>query len=286
MGFDRLIWTRITAENALNFSPSEKARLSALDPDAIAIFSLTSPSGDQGFPGELYTEVLFATLTYPTHPLRDSGEIDLGQLAIVYRSRLTSSQPPVATPINLTQHWGFNLSASVQPPPENPSINTHTLRIDSEGTIELQPDFLATGNIAPIQPGGPFDHNGKLIGDKALASGYDEFYLFKNEQAGASQPIHVKLADWEKGDLLEEIFSETTTEKPVELYSQETGLAAVFETNRTFFLPHKCSGSSRVAKSPACSCTQEKVWMDPAPGRKSMVDPRQGQVMSSEVCRL
>jgi len=132
----------------------------------------------------------------------------------------------------LTQHWGFNLSASDVPHPENPSVNKHSLRIDSAGTIDLTPVYLATGNITPTKPGGEYDHNGKLIGDGAPSKGYDEYYLFKNAQE-KDQPIHVKLAAWEQGDLLEGIFNvDDPKEAPVELYSKESGINAVFRTNQ------------------------------------------------------
>ncbi|EJU04911.1 galactose mutarotase-like protein [Dacryopinax primogenitus] len=230
VGFDRLVWTRISASDSTNFSLPERNRLALRDPDSYAIFSLTSPSGDQGFPGTLYTEVLFACLTFPRHPIRPDGVIDVGQLAIVYRSRLAPGQEGVATPINLTQHWGFNLSASGEP--QKPNVNSHNLKIDSRGTIDLTPVFLASGNITPTAPGGAYDHTqGKEIGQAAPAKGYDEFYLFKNAQ-NEGQPIHLALDKLEKGDLLGEIFSESKREIPVKLYSNESGIGAEFQTNQ------------------------------------------------------
>ncbi|KZT53530.1 galactose mutarotase-like protein [Calocera cornea HHB12733] len=227
-GFDQRIWTRLPPSSSLNFSPRERARLAALDPDSLAIFSLTSPAGDQGFPGTLYTEVLFACLTFPRHPIRPSGEIDLGQLAIVYRSRLAPGQEPLATPVNLTQHWGFNLSASGGAQ----SVNAHTLTIRSAGTIDLTPVFLATGHITPTAKGGPYDHTtGKEIGTNTPQGGYDEFYVFDKPQA-EGQPIHLPLTAWQEGDLLGEIFAESAREKPVTLYSNESGIAAEFQTNQ------------------------------------------------------
>ncbi|KZP00588.1 galactose mutarotase-like protein [Calocera viscosa TUFC12733] len=233
-GFDQQIWKRLTAWESLNFSPREKSRLAALDPDSIALFSLTSPAGDQGFPGSLYTEVLFACLSFPRHVIRASGEIDLGQLAIIYRSRLSPGQAPTATPVNLTQHWGFNLSASSQPPTGEPSVNGHQLRIDSKGTIDLTPVFLATGHLTPTAPGGKWDHTapgGKQIGQNAPGGGYDEFYVFDKPQT-EGQPIHIPLQQWERGDLLEEIFAESGRDKPVQLYSEESGIGAEFQTNQ------------------------------------------------------
>ena len=56
------------------------------------MFRLKSPDGDQGYPGELTVEVLFALLG-------PDAEGSLGSLLYVYRAKVDKG----LTPVNLTQ---------------------------------------------------------------------------------------------------------------------------------------------------------------------------------------
>ena len=107
VGFDSLPWTLLSSENppAL-FSKTELDRLHALPPSSYSVFRLVSPSGDQGFPGTLTTEVLVALIGPEDPSSADKTDIPspesfLGSIAIVYRAKLEDSK--TVTPVNLTQ---------------------------------------------------------------------------------------------------------------------------------------------------------------------------------------
>ena len=82
------------------FSAAEVEKIHSLPETSYALFSLVSPDGDQGYPGELLNEVLFALVPSIT------GKV--GNVVIVYRSRLNGREKTV-TPVNLTQVNIFTL---------------------------------------------------------------------------------------------------------------------------------------------------------------------------------
>lgn len=100
-GFDARDWKRIPIPNATLFSEKEKKDIAGL-PDS-TVFTHTSEEGDQGFPGQLLIEVLFAVSSgnLQAQPLGKS--INVGCFYIVYRARLLEGSQSRITPINLTQ---------------------------------------------------------------------------------------------------------------------------------------------------------------------------------------
>lgn len=99
-GFDSVIWTVLgTGEAPQLFSKTEIDRIRGLPAKTFAIFSLISPDGDQGYPGELLTEVLIALIPSTTG---SASVAKLGHVVIVYRSKL-QDQNKAVTPVNLTQ---------------------------------------------------------------------------------------------------------------------------------------------------------------------------------------
>lgn len=94
--------------------------------------SLTSPDGDQGFPGRLSVEV--------TYSLLESG------VRIDYRA--TTDAPTV---INLTNHSYFNLSGE-----DSGSVEAHMLTIDADEFTPVSPDLIPTGEVA-LLAGTPLD---------------------------------------------------------------------------------------------------------------------------------
>lgn len=117
IGFDSLPWTLLTPENpAALFTQAELAHLSSPN-TAYAIFRLTSPNGDQGFPGKLVIEALVAVIgpgeqerKYRTasDARAASPEYDLGSIVLAYRAKLDEEGKKVVTPVNLTQvHFIF-----------------------------------------------------------------------------------------------------------------------------------------------------------------------------------
>jgi aldose 1-epimerase len=104
-GFDSIVWTVLGAEEAPQlFSKSEIERIHGLPAKTFALFRSISPDGDQGYPGELLTEVLIALV--PSTAGR-SSVAKLGHVVIVYRAKL-KGQKKAVTPVNLTQVTFYN----------------------------------------------------------------------------------------------------------------------------------------------------------------------------------
>lgn len=112
-GFDRRNWSAREIANGVEFS-------------------LISPDGDQGFPGELLTTVAYT--------LRDNT-VSMG-----YRAETSKT-----TVINLTNHTYFNLAGE-----GNGSIVDHYLQIDAEHVTSVDQWLIPTGKLKPVN-GTPFD---------------------------------------------------------------------------------------------------------------------------------
>ena len=150
--------------NALHGGPDGYDRrewvVETVGPDA-ATLSLTSPDGDQGFPGELLVEV-----TYTVAP---------GEVGIDYRATTTRT-----TVVNLTNHAYFNLDGE-----GHGTIDDHLLAVNADAVTPLRPDGVPTGEITPVD-GTPFDlRSPRRLGDVlaepseqlALAGGLDHNFV-------------------------------------------------------------------------------------------------------------
>ena len=153
-GFSRRIWAaeRVSAEGVR--------------------FSLISPDGDCGFPGELRVSV--------TYLLTDANEV-----RILYRA-----ETDAPTPVNLTNHTYFNLDGET-----SPDISGHHLCLHSAAFLPVDAHMIPTGEIRPVE-GTPFDfRNGRRfrvgIGEKEeqlrLAGGYDHCFAVDGT-AGTLRP--------------------------------------------------------------------------------------------------
>ena len=100
-------------------------------PDAVTL-SLTSPDGDQGFPGELRVSVTYS--------------LSAGEVAVDY---LASTTRP--TVVNLTNHSYFNLDGEGRG-----TIDDHVLQVHADATTPVRPDMIPTGEVTPVD-GTPFD---------------------------------------------------------------------------------------------------------------------------------
>ncbi|MFE2346716.1 aldose epimerase family protein [Kitasatospora cineracea] len=96
-------------------------------------FQLTSPDGDQGFPGTLDVHVTY---------LLDAG----GTLTIRYRA--TTDAPTV---VNLTNHAYFNLAGT-----PGATVGDHLLRVHADAYLPVDAELLPLGPPAPVA-GTPFD---------------------------------------------------------------------------------------------------------------------------------
>ncbi|SFR54618.1 aldose 1-epimerase [Robiginitalea myxolifaciens] len=162
-GFDRKLW---------------KAEVKA-NPDSLQLqLEYLSPDGEEGFPGNLRTRVLYSLSNDNT-------------LSVEYQA--TTDRPTV---LNLTQHTYFNLSGNF-----NTSITDHNLQLQAESLLEVDADLIPTGNILPVE-GTPFDFREvREIGADIdadhpqikLAGGYDHCWIFTdgiNRDKPAAQAYH------------------------------------------------------------------------------------------------
>lgn len=121
------------------------------------VFSLTSPDGDQGFPGEVKA--------YASYELTNEGALDL-------RFWATSNK---ATIINLANHSYFNLNGH-----KSGSILSHQLEIDAESyLVGGATNPLPTGEVRSVADS-PFDFRELRAIDAAMPDGgFDHNYCVK-----------------------------------------------------------------------------------------------------------
>ncbi|KAG6827911.1 hypothetical protein H0H92_009980 [Tricholoma furcatifolium] len=253
VGFDSKPWIQLDAENAPTlFSEAELNSLSSPD-TSYAVFRLVSPDGDEGFPGKLVTEALVALVgpgkqERKSHASKDIPEYDLGSVLLVYRAKLDEDKPTV-TPVNLTQHWGFNLDASLREG-DLANVKEHTLNLKSDRAAKLDEVALPTHDYLLATEHPLHGHNGKQIGELFPEKGYDDFYLLQNE--GASHiPTRIPLSSFDsKFDLIKDTVLPTNDAQgnstrgnrpaPVaELASAKSGIRLIFDTNRTSRSAHE-----------------------------------------------
>ncbi|CAE6529388.1 unnamed protein product [Rhizoctonia solani] len=224
-GFDVAIWEHIPTKEAVLFSPAEAG---ALPEGSAAVFRHISPDGDEGYPGKLTTEVLFAVV-----PPTKNQPSQLGSVLIVYRYKVEGKDGgATVTPVNLTHHWGFNLDASLTPPGEpTPDVKAQLLTIKAENTLELDSVGLATGKLSPTA-GTPYEHNDTPIGHNFPAKGYDEFYLINPVAPPDAQPTRVPLSNIARTNLVQPLLVSGPDNHPVVLRSTKTGLKLGLDSNQ------------------------------------------------------
>jgi len=234
---DSTEWEHIPTSSSKLFTPSELESLATLESDrdfhSSAVFAATSPNGHNGFPGTLYLEALFAVLPRASTPDPSAPEYQLGQILIVYRAKLLESG--IVSPVNLTQHWGFNLEASIRGAPHL-NIRDHYATVNADHYVRVDERFLPDGNLVATAGTGHC-HQGKKIGDQFPEGGYDHFYLFRKEIYEAvtkTQPASFPANNTDinlLGELLDR--SPPSAEKlQVELWSEKTGFRLQFISNQ------------------------------------------------------
>lgn len=125
-------------------------------------FTLVSPDGDEGYPGNLKVEVCYY--------------LDKSGLNLCYKA-----ESDAATPISFTNHSYFNLSA------ENTVLN-HVLTVNSDSITPVDKDLIPTGERMYVE-GTPFDfRSGRRLGEYidsphkqiTFGGGYDHNFELKN----------------------------------------------------------------------------------------------------------
>ena len=134
------------------------------------LFALTSPDGDQGFPGTLQ-----ATAQYR---LTDDNRI-----AITYRA--TVDQP---CPVNMTNHVYFNLDG------EQGDVRQHQLQILAQRYLPVESDGIPDGELKDVANTSFDFRQPKTIAadfladaDQQKVKGYDHAFLL-DAKGDASQP--------------------------------------------------------------------------------------------------
>jgi aldose 1-epimerase len=175
-GFDKVVWTaaEVPAENALRLT-------------------YVSPDGEEGYPGNLGAVV--------TYTLTDDNE-----LRIDYEA--TTDKP---TPVNLTNHSYFNLSAG-----KEKTILNHLVTINADQYTAVDKTLIPTGELPSVK-GTPYDFTtpqpvGTRI-NNLEGYGYDLNYVIRN---GGDSLVHAAtVEDPATGRVLEMY----TTEPGVQLYT-------------------------------------------------------------------
>ena len=138
--------------------------------DSFITFSLHSPDGDQGYPGELDMEV--------TYTLTDDNALRIDYYGV----------PRADTLINYTNHSYFNLNGH-----SAGDILGHSLRVDADRYTPTDAESIPTGEILPVE-GTPMDFRvkkkvGRDIGADfeplILGRGYDHNWCLNNGGAFA-----------------------------------------------------------------------------------------------------
>ncbi|TFK83746.1 galactose mutarotase-like protein [Polyporus arcularius HHB13444] len=251
-GFDQYVWEPLVDPSASQlFTPAELATIQTRIPTSI-IFRRISEDGEEGYPGKLLIEALVG-LAQPEGPPNQTPdgakEWNLGSVVLVYRAKLLDENK--ITPINLTQHWGFNLDASLQEGPETLSIKNHKIDIKADHIVELNPEGLSTGKLLAVT-GTHHAHAEKMsgkIGESFPESGYDEFYVL-SKRATTPPPSILPASELKPElDLVGAALSRDgpAAEEVVSLAGAKSGLRISFATNQAgvqfytnnFALPEK-----------------------------------------------
>ncbi|HEV8286042.1 MAG TPA: aldose epimerase family protein [Chitinophagaceae bacterium] len=173
-GYDKVMWA------------SEKLSDSSLK------LTYQSKDGEEGYPGNLTAQVIYT--------LGSDNSLKLDYTA-------TTDKP---TPINLTSHCYFNLSAG-----RDSTILNHQLQIDADKFTPVNDKLIPTGKIADVK-GTPMDFTiSKSIGRdiQNVKGGYDHNWVLNRNGNGLEKVV--TLYDSTSGRLME-VF---TTEPGIQFYS-------------------------------------------------------------------
>ncbi len=96
--------------------------------DSVLVLSITSPDGDNNFPGEVTAQV--------TYKLTADNALDIDYEAV-------TDKPTV---INMTNHTYFNLNGD-----PSKSIDDNVLVINADGYTPVDSTFMTTGEILPVK---------------------------------------------------------------------------------------------------------------------------------------
>lgn len=185
-GFDKKLWRIVSVTQGKRASVT---------------FALTSPDGDQGYPGQVEAQV--------TYTLDDSGEL-------VISFDATTDRPTV---INMTNHAIFNLAGEGAPG----GALGHRLTIPAAAITPVSAALIPTGALRPVA-GTVFDFRAPRALDDGIRDGRDEQIVFARgydhnfalDKGLTRMPeLAARMEDPVSGRVLEVL----TTEPGVQLYT-------------------------------------------------------------------
>lgn len=159
-------------------------------------FSLTSPDGDEGYPGEVKAETVYV--------LTDDNQLKIEMSATTDK----------ATPVNMTNHTYFNLAGE-----GSGTILDHELKLETDKITTFGENDIPTGEIKSVE-GTPFDFTKSTrIGDRidqlqGDPGGYDQNYMLREEKISTPE-LAAAVYDPTTGRTLEV----WTTEVGIQFYS-------------------------------------------------------------------
>ena len=170
-------------------------------PTARVVLGLTSPDGDQGYPGKLEVKV--------TYSLDDGGD-----LTITYEA--TSDRPTI---VNMTNHALFNMAGDGAPE----GTSRHMLTIPAQAYTPVNATLIPTGELKPVA-GTVFDFRApRLVAlglrdgrdpQIVIGRGYDHNFALDKGQTATPQ-LAARLEDPVSGRVLEVL----STEPGVQFYT-------------------------------------------------------------------
>jgi aldose 1-epimerase len=120
----------------VGFDKHQWKRVPTTAPGAVLSLEMTSPDGDEGFPGALHTVV--------TYTWTDDNELQIDYTA-------TTDAPTV---LNLTNHSYFNLGGA-----GNGTILDHEMMLYCDSFTPTDDTLIPTGKAVPMVQGKGYDHN-------------------------------------------------------------------------------------------------------------------------------
>jgi aldose 1-epimerase len=174
-GFDKVLWSIDSVRSAT---------------PAIAVFSYTSPDGEEGYPGTLHVTVSYSL-------------DDAAALRVEFKATTDKS-----TIVNISNHSYFNLSAET-----GASVLTHLLMVNASKYTPVDAGLIPTGELRAVQ-GTPFDfRKPTAIGarvrdgrDQQLRYGRGYDHNFALDGAAGEFRLAARVADPASGRVME-IFS-------------------------------------------------------------------------------
>jgi aldose 1-epimerase len=162
-------------------------------------FTVSSPDGDEGYPGKLDVTVDYF--------------VPSGANTVTIRYTATTDK---ATPVNLTNHAYFNLAGE-----GSPTVIDHMLRLNADSYTPTDDTLIPTGKIEKVE-GTDLDFRKRTrIGDriesigKTAAIGYDHNFVLNPKEDGKNLTLAAALIEPVSGRIMRVM----TSEPGIQFYS-------------------------------------------------------------------